>query len=179
MEGRSKLESLQLGTAEYCNGIDSAFPDLAPKQRGTLLHRAFELLSCHPERAALLTDATGILLEPDQALSIIKTVSAFDKWLAEEFSPLCVKAEMPILALDSNGTVISGTADMIVETADALWIIDHKSDLVKDRQKQFIHYLPQLDCYAKAVSKARTDKPVQGVAINWVSQGVVSLLSLI
>jgi ATP-dependent exoDNAse (exonuclease V) beta subunit len=176
LEGTSNVESLELRTIEYGRGIECAFPALSPMERGNLLHRAFELLSYHPERALLLPDAVGLLLEADQALSLIKTVSAFDNWLAEEFSPLRVSSEIPILALDANGTVMSGNADMIIETADALWVIDHKSDIVEDKHERFIYYLPQLECYSEAISKSRQDKPVKGIAINWVSYGIVSLM---
>jgi len=41
-----------------------------------------------------------------------------------------------------------------------------------------IHYQPQLECYADAVAAAYTDKPVKGVAINWVSYGEVYWMAL-
>jgi ATP-dependent exoDNAse (exonuclease V) beta subunit len=72
----------------------------------------------------------------------------------------------------------STTGDMIAETADGFLVIDHKSDIVENRQERFIHYLPQLECYASAVTAAHPEKPVKGIVINWVSYGEVYLMDL-
>lgn len=178
LEGSFVADSVSLRTIDYGSGIECTFTDLTPRERGNMLHRVFEVLSCHPERTALLPDVVGFRLEPEQTQSILKTVSAFDLWLVGEFSPQKVTAEMPVLSLDHNGTVIAGTADMLVETADALWIIDHKSDITDEKQERFLYYLPQLKGYAAAIAKARPEKSVKGIAINWVSYGQVSLLGL-
>ena len=89
------------------------------------------------------------------------------------YAPLALEREVPILFLDEKGSVVNGFIDLLVETEQGFWIIDHKSDRVEDPEEKFNHYLPQLRCYAKAVAKARPDKPVLGVAINWIVRGEV------
>lgn len=81
--------------------------------------------------------------------------------------------ERPILALDEQGTVVSGTADLIVETSEGLWVIDHKPDQVDDPEAAFINYRPQLEPYANSLTNA--GKQVLGLGINWIRRGEVVL----
>ena len=74
----------------------------------------------------------------------------FESWLADHLNSTSVLRERPILALDEQGTVASGTADLVVETSEGLWVIDHKSDQVDDSEAMFINYKPQLESYANA-----------------------------
>lgn len=146
-------------------------------EKGKILHRAFEVLTGHPERTEFISDAVGYELESDQSFAVCAAVSSFDAWLTGKLSPVAIHAEVPLLALDSNGSVVSGFADMVVESADGLWIIDHKSDQVTTPEKmteRFNSYYPQLRCYVDSLHAVRDDKPVKGIVINWVSFGKVS-----
>lgn len=150
-------------------------------EKGKILHRAFEVLSWHPERSELLSDAVGCELPAETADAICAAVKSFDEWLETNFKPRTIQSEVPLLALDGNGSVIHGFADMIVETMDGLWIVDHKSDQVSTDEKlkeRFNAYYPQLKCYADVLCKARLDKPVKGIIINWVSFGKVSVIKI-
>ena len=83
--------------------------------------------------------------------------------------------------LDDCGSVVHGFADLIVETADALWVVDHKSDKVATPallEERFQTYYPQLSCYVDALRQARSDKPVKGFLLNWVCYGDVSLVEV-
>lgn len=145
--------------------------------KGIILHRAFEILSGHSERADLLSDAVGVELDETQSAAVCSAVVAFDTWLSWKFSPIAIHAEVPLLALNENGSVVHGFADMVVESADGFWIVDHKSDQVATPEKmteRFNSYYPQLKCYADSLQSARSDKPVKGILINWVSFGRVS-----
>lgn len=149
-------------------------------EKGKILHRAFEILSGHPERTHLLSDAVGHQLEEEQIASICAVVAAFDAWVADNLKPVSVAVEVPLLALNDVGSVVHGFADMIVETADGYWIIDHKSDNAgtpEKREERFKQYYPQLLCYAESIKKIRSGKPVKGIAINWVSFGLISLVN--
>ena len=152
-------------------GIDDAM------EKGKILHRAFEVLSWHPERANLLSDAVGHELDAELSAAVCTAVSSFDTWLNNKLSPQTIHAEVPLLALDSNGSVVSGFADMVVETGDSFWIVDHKSDQVTTPDKmteRFNMYYPQLKCYVDSLHAVRNDKPIKGIVINWVSFGKVS-----
>ena len=148
-------------------------------KKGTLLHRAFEVLAGHPDRADILSDAVGKALTHGQVSSIVTAVGAFDCWLDKYLRPQAIHSEVPLLTLNSEGTIVSGFADMVVEAADGLWIVDHKSDQISTDyilQERFNTYYPQVKCYADALQTARSDKPVRGVILNWVSYGKVSLM---
>jgi ATP-dependent helicase/nuclease subunit A len=66
---------------------------------------------------------------------------------------------------------MSGLADLIVHTAQGAWIIDHKSDQVKDPVAAFLKYAPQLEAYRDALEAAGTR--VAGVAVHWIRRGEV------
>ncbi|MBC2710634.1 MAG: PD-(D/E)XK nuclease family protein [Desulfosarcina sp.] len=85
--------------------------------------------------------------------------------------------EVPIVAADKAGSVINGTIDLLFETNDGYWIIDHKSDETDEREERFLRYWPQLDCYARAASEG-VGLFMVGVAIHWVCYGEISYLSL-
>jgi len=164
--------------------VDRYGPPLAalegrdPAERGTLLHRAFEVLGRHPERAGILPEALGVALDSGEIAAIAAAAAAFDAWL-ETLSPLQVGAEVPILFSNAAGTVVHGIADLLVETEEGYWVIDHKSDRTNDRAGRFALYRPQLDAYAAAVRAARPEKPVLGVGVNWISHGETARITCV
>jgi hypothetical protein len=143
--------------------------------RGLLLHRAFEVLGGRADRTDLLNRATGSMLSDAILGQIGEAVSAFDRWLGKRFTPVSVRRELPILGLDEKGSVISGTLDLLVETVDGYWILDHKSDAPDDTAGRFSVYRPQLARYAEIIQKAFPEKPVLGTGIHWISRGAVTL----
>ncbi|HKZ38459.1 MAG TPA: PD-(D/E)XK nuclease family protein, partial [Chryseolinea sp.] len=120
--------------------------------------------------------ATGSVISDASLARIGEAVSAFDRWLGKRFAPVSVRRELPILGLDEKGSVVSGTLDLLVETADGYWILDHKSDAPDDTAARFSVYRPQLACYAEVIRKALPDKPVLGTGIHWISLGAVTLV---
>ena len=52
---------------------------------------------------------------------------------------------MPLLGVDENGSVTSGFADLLIESDDGVWIIDHKSDQVVEMEMAFKKYSPLLN----------------------------------
>ncbi len=150
-----------------------------PMEKGKIIHRAFEVLTGNPGRSAMLADAVGCSLTPEQVSAISAAVVAFDSWLRLNFAPLTAETELPLLVLDERGTVVSGFADMVIETDGGIWVIDHKSDYVPTealREERFNCYYPQLNCYVEALKTARPGKMVQGIILNWASYGKVSVL---
>lgn len=150
--------------------------DLPANTAGTLLHRCFELQG-HLIDAEMLRQVTGHAWTDDQFLAIRSHVEQFNKHLMTTFTPETLRHEVAVLSTDINGSVINGLIDLLVETPDGLWIIDHKSDTTDDRQTQFYHHLPQLRLYQQVLAKIRPDKLVAGVAINWIRYGEVMVLA--
>ncbi len=104
-----------------------------------------------------------------------EAAAAFDRWIGKRFKLVSVWRELPVLGLDEKGSVISGTLDLLVETAKGYWILDHKSDVPVDPAARFAIYRPQLDCCAEGIRKAFPDKPVLGKGIHWIFLGAVTL----
>ena len=123
-----------------------------------------------------IAQVTGIGIKTETLEKIALSVNLFEDWLQAHFNPTSLLREWPILALDDKGTVVSGTADLIVETPQGVWVIDHKSDLVDDPVEAFGNYRAQLASYAAALTKE--GKTVLGVAINWTRLGVVTSQNL-
>ena len=159
---------------KYGSDIKVKLPGITDTaEKGKILHRVFEVLSGRPERKELLSDAIGLELPEETIDAISIAVASFDTWLKMELNPVAVSVEVPLLAL-IDGTVVHGFADMVVETTEGLWVVDHKSDNVPDevsRHKQFNYYYPQLQCYASCMQR-----PVIGVVVNWINFGRVSLV---
>ena len=86
--------------------------------------------------------------------------------------------EVPLLALDNNGSVVSGAVDVLASTSQGYWIIDYKSDETEDKEARFRMYIPQLLAYAEALRKNMDSNFVCGIAIFWINSGEIYQLSL-
>jgi ATP-dependent exoDNAse (exonuclease V) beta subunit len=149
---------------------------LTGAELGTFIHRCFEVLGARPDLKERMPQVTGIVIEPQALETIALSVKQFEDWLQVRLDPESLLREWPILALNEDGSVVSGMVDLIVETRRGVWVIDHKSDLVEDPVEAFGNYRAQLETYAAAL--AREGKTVLGVAINWTRGGVMVFLNL-
>ena len=140
---------------------------------GSFLHLCFELLGSRPNLSSRLPALTGVELSAAGISAISGAVERFEAWLAAAFEAESVLREWPLLALDDNGTVVSGTADLIIRTPDGVWILDHKSDRVEDPVAGFQKYRTQIQAYVQAVAAQGTT--VLGAGINWIRRGEVCL----
>lgn len=163
---------LTLVTESYERGLDIEV-GLTGAALGSFLHRCFEVLGARPESVGQLPVITGVDIDAETSKSILSCVTNFENWLNKRLSPKSVARELPLLAIDESGSVVTGSADLVIETQDGLWIIDHKSDMVEDLNVAFNNYRPQLKLYEKALSEAGSK--VLGIAINWIRLGEVTL----
>ncbi len=147
--------------------------DLGGAELGTFLHRCFEVLGSRPDLEPRVPELTGVKATPAAIGAIGAAVQRFESWLALHMGSQEVLGEWPLLMLDGNGSVISGTADLIARTASGVWVIDHKSDNIDNPAEAFQKYRGQLDAYATALTAQ--DMHVLGVGINWIRLGVVTL----
>jgi ATP-dependent exoDNAse (exonuclease V) beta subunit len=151
-------------------GVDIKLPATS---LGTFLHRCFEVLGARPDLSERLPLITAVEVEPRVVMEIGSAVARFEAWLRDHVHAQSVLREWPLLALDAQGTVVSGTADLIVNTAAGVWVIDHKSDQTEDPVQTFRGYQAQLESYAMAL--AGEGRTVLGIAINWIRRGEVVL----
>lgn len=138
---------------------------------GTFLHRCFELLGSRPDLSSRLPSLTGVALSASDIAAISEAVERFESWLAAAFEVQDLLREWPLLALDEKGSVVSGTADLIIRTPEGVWILDHKSDRVEDPEAGFQRYRTQIQAYVQAVAAQGTK--VLGAGINWIRRGEV------
>jgi ATP-dependent exoDNAse (exonuclease V) beta subunit len=165
-------KSLKTLTYEVSLPLDlSAWDKALPANEvGNWVHRCYEIHSQNPDRieevfALLPQDCKdGKLLE-----NLKNQLSDIHKWLKTNLNAINVSCEVSILALNTLGQTISGNIDMLVETDQGYWIIDHKTDQKADFQK---HHT-QLQNYADALN---LKKPLLGVALNWVRAGKLEVL---
>ena len=162
---RQPLESIR-----YHEGLELEI-ELSGTALGTFLHRCFEVLGVNAELAAQISAITGVEISDGDASSIINSVASFERWMTDHFSAKAVHRELPLLGLDDNGSVVSGTADLVLETEGGVWIIDHKSDQIDDPEMAFDHYRPQLECYSNLLQSM--GHKVLGLGINWIQRGEV------
>lgn len=169
-DGTSPME---LETARYGAELELE-TELAGAQLGTYLHRCFELLGGRPDLGSRLRQITGVEMEAPSQERIVAAVARFEAWHRRRLGTESVMREWPVLAVDENGSVVSGEADLVLQTPEGVWVLDHKSDRVDDLSATFRKYLPQLEAYATALREE--GRTVAGIGINLIRRGEVVLM---
>ncbi|MCG5052498.1 MAG: PD-(D/E)XK nuclease family protein [Myxococcales bacterium] len=101
-------------------------------------------------------------LDPERLLEMSDRLRA---WLARVAPGARVLREWPLGSCDDLGTLVAGTADMLVEHNEQVMIIDHKSHRSVDGAKKNVLSLAgQLACYANAIKQLRPDAQIS----TWV-----------
>lgn len=162
-----------LTTVELAAGVDSAGDGFAlATDRGTAWHLAFRVLVDRPDRAGALAAATGL---GEAALEVIGQQAAeLRNWLADQgYDRLYF--ELPLQESHPDGSETNAIIDCLAEGPKGLIIVDHKSGPCPDAEARFAGYLPQLSDYARLLGRTRPDKPVRGIAINWMNEGRLSV----
>ena len=165
-------EPMVVQTVQFGKPIELTLSSSAA--RGLIVHRAIELIGQQvpPDQAC---SAMGLSQKDPDWQTLQSTTELFMQAISTRFQPTGLHWEVPIVAENKAGNFISGTIDLLVETRDGYWIVDHKSDQTDEREGRFMRYLPQLDCYAKALVEGMGYRVV-GVAIHWVGYGEISCL---
>ena len=162
--------SRSLATVTYGKPLKLAMPPGA--ERGLLIHRAIELLGqgVSPDRARKALDRE---LTDKDWIKIQEMTELFMKHLQGKFEPLKFHWEVSVTSRNSHGSFVGGTIDLLVETPEGYWIVDHKSEESENIKETFYYYYPQLTAYARALSEG-LDMEVLGVAIHWACMGSIS-----
>ena len=103
---------------------------------------------------------------------ILVYTSTFLQRLHEEFKPIKVLPEWPVILKLENGQSMHGWIDLLLETEQGYVIIDHKSfpGRRSDWESKALSYSGQLEAYRCAVQKA-TNLPVLSQWINFTVGG--------
>ncbi|MDB4542780.1 UvrD-helicase domain-containing protein [bacterium] len=154
--------------------IDSAY---SGAEFGTLVHRFFEVGAATTAiRERVSAQAVTAGLTEDLADTIASRVDEFESWLTDYFAIDSIERELPILVLMDENSVINGLVDLVIETSEGCWIIDHKSDQIEDSASSYGRYTTQLSAYAEALTKS--GKTVIGTAVHWIRKGELVLQRL-
>ena len=173
----SKGEIPPLRHIQYAEPL-TVMPGLSPLERGSLLHRCFEILFQIPDSGDRLPLILGNAATIEECDEITKSVNSLRCYLQKSFAPVTFRCEEPFVYMNALGTVISGSIDLLIETKDGFWIVDHKSDQVKeiDLQTLVAWYYPQLQAYCEALVALNPNKPVLGILINWSGLGKLTII---
>ncbi len=164
----AKLSLLTYGPTVDLSGIKMDAADL-----GTLLHHSYHVLLADSTLKVRLFASMEDKISVDVLQQIEAQVGDFDLYSKDELKVINTQGEVSILSKSDEGSVVSGSIDLLLETEEGYWIIDHKSDRVSDFGMKFTHHYPQLEAYARFI---HLDKPLLGVGINWVRYGKMSVL---
>ena len=164
----TKYSIKSYGSGVTLSGIKMSATDL-----GTLVHHCYHALLVDPALSDRLYASLNAKLPQDTFVQIQEQVLALKNYSESDLQEINIQCEVPILSKTEKGSTVSGSIDLLVETDDGYWIIDHKSDSVDDFEVQFEHHYPQLEAYAHFV---KLDKPLLGVGINWIRYGKLSFL---
>lgn len=154
-------------------------PDM--DQLGTALHAflAADVEGLSQEQRALLAarclknrDVEGALAVED----VVAMGDALRKWASEVAPGAVWRREWPVWRVMEDGSVVRGTADLVLERADGVVLVDHKSfpGRVEDALERAAGHAAQLAAYVGAIEDASQVKvvaayvhlPLIGVAVG-------------
>ncbi|WP_170378709.1 UvrD-helicase domain-containing protein [Ruegeria atlantica] len=165
-----ELTTLDLGAPV----TDSKVVD--PAARGTAWHLAFRVLVQFPDKADQLQAATGLSEKTLEEITV--QAKALTAWLDDQgYSRL--HFELPLQRVVEDGSETNAIIDLLAEGPNGLLIVDHKSGACPDPEARFATYRPQLRAYADLIRKEWPEKQLNGIAINWMSEGTVSVLPIV
>lgn len=147
--------------------------EISGAEFGTIIHRCFEVLTAAPESKSLLADATGHAITDGQATAIAASNEAMMGWLRENAGATKFTPEVPFSVKAGDGSVCTGLIDLLVETPEGYWVIDHKTDRATGEDVIFDHYWSQLQAYRDALQEL--GHTVVGVGLNLVNEGKLLL----
>jgi ATP-dependent exoDNAse (exonuclease V) beta subunit len=113
----------------------------------------------------------GFALRPED---LLRASDRLRQWIEARFRGAVWHREWPLLHRQPDGTVVRGTADLVIEHADGFVVIDHKSfpGTAEQAATRALGYAGQLAAYAAAVAAAK-GRPVTGCFIHLPVLGAV------
>jgi ATP-dependent exoDNAse (exonuclease V) beta subunit len=137
---------------------------------GTAVHMFFAADDPQRSRQDRLDTASGLLeryrvpgaLDP---ADLVEIGDRLWRWAGESIGERgVVRAEWPLGTKLQNGTLVLGRSDLVLETVEAMLVVDHKLFGLATAESKAEELAGQLGCYADAVALARPGKPIS----KWV-----------
>ena len=108
-----------------------------------------------------------------ESADLLEFAERLSSWVKKRFGYESVACtEWPLGVRLDTGTLVLGTADLIVENPDAIALIDHKSFGLAAATQKAEALAGQLGCYADAVAQASPGKPIS----RWVHLPLAGLV---
>lgn len=171
LEAPGQEPDVLLKTVRLAEGVAETRTSSAA-ERGTAWHLAFRVLAERPDLVDRIAAATGL---PEKAIAQISAqAEALTRWLTDQGYDR-LHFELPLQEKAADGSETNAILDCLAEGPHGLLIIDHKSGPCPDPVARFASYQPQIDAYATMVRRKWPDKPLNGVAIHWMSEGTLSI----
>lgn len=106
--------------------------------------------------------------------SLIEMSSRLHRWIGSNWPGAVRSSEVPLTMQDENGSIINGTADMVLDLGDRIVLIDHKTFPGSRTQavEEAIGHAGQLGAYRRML-EASTGKPVIACYIHCPVPGIV------
>jgi ATP-dependent exoDNAse (exonuclease V) beta subunit len=160
---------------EYSEALPKATTDMTAAERGTVCHLAFRVMFERPEAKTRLM--ATIALEEAEINALERQAGALRQFLGdlgyEDFH-----LELPLQQQNENGAEMNAIIDLLAVGDHGIAIIDHKTGTCSDLQNGLAGYWPQLSSYQDLAAKQWPDKPVTHIAINWMDEGKISLITI-
>lgn len=104
-------------------------------------------------------------------------IQSLYQYINKTYPESIIHKELPIQSIDSNGTLINGYIDMLVELPLGLIIIDHKTFASRIYSKESYfkkakEYSGQLDLYGHVISKS-FEKPIINQMVFFIMEGLM------
>lgn len=122
-------------------------------------------------RRLLTSWSVDTVLRPEDLLSIMDSLR---KWITIKWPEAKWYREWPLQQSYTNGSILRGQMDLVLETQEGYIIIDHKTfpGSASDAEQKAVSFSGQIDCYTQALIEA-TKKPVLEMYIHLPILGLV------
>ena len=174
MQEDISIDQTSVSIQDYGAKVDLSKITMKASELGTILHHCYHAFLVDIDMKERLFSHLSASMPQEILEQVYAQTREFEKFAQNNLAMRSIKCEVPILGKTQEGSVVSGSIDLLIETEQGYWVIDHKSDKVDDDgfTSQFTHHYPQLMTYVK---HTKLDKPILGVGINWIRYGMMNL----
>ncbi len=169
------LDPTLLEHVSLAAGLPPAAPSQDAAARGSALHLAIRVMLSSPRHRDRLGAVTG--LTENMLGDLELQAAALESWMQGKGYDSW-HTELPLQIIQDDGSQLNAVIDCLAEGPHGYCIIDHKSGPAPQPGERFAQYWPQLCAYKDAMEAVFPSKPVQHLAINWIDEGVLSILQL-
>ncbi len=152
--------------------------DVERSDFGTFIHRVFCAYNMGMkdyqtgDLIKTLADTYGVNL-PGLQKELLLRLPEFYQWIEKEFNPIKIYKELSLM-METNGQLVDGIADLVIETTDKIILIDHKTFTgdSAEMQRKATTFRGQIQLYMDILKKGFPGKKIHA-GIYFVMKGVM------